>query len=1267
LGLPVLTGLSGKRKTFCIILIFFIFTSTIVIPTSGASESGLIRSTESNDDVHRKSRAPNEDTEPNSDFASSSIVQYDASGTTHIFDSNVGGTGDTSDYWRLDCDRGNPTGSGSTNPDKIRIILSFNETNQGSNGVYMNIYDAEYHRLGQSVVARELEPVIMLLIAQVNSYFYIQIQSNPPTDNFNYIMTIINETLPINGEFHDDEQFINATPLNLTKGGTLNGLPQYLDKSYDFADFYKFDAVKNQKIDINLQPSRNAQDDFDMFLFKTPTAGAWITSSQKIQQNERIMYYSPENSTYYLRVAVKNICDPNLENSGHYKLTFSGNLPPKWNESFPVQYTMDEDGPDLIIPIPNAYYEENLGDDIFIEVFDPNKGIDGAWLNTYDFSSISLQNITINSQADPVTNLRIKAKPNKFGTDIIKVRATDNLKENYTYRNLKIVIKPKNDAPILNGTNNWKINSALTPSNNGDKITGQEGSLFECWVTAYEPYDPFDSITFSDNSDIFDIDPKTGKISFMATYNYTGEHTIKITATDNGTPQLNTTRDFLFVVESSDNFPEVELLTPIDNRIVTTLNPQFKWQQVNEDFDETSIKYEFFLSTNENLVKTGHSTALKAKLTDTTILTLNESLEDDSTYYWTVVPNDGLHLGECRSGVFTFQTDTKIERPSVELESPLNEQLLNTDSVTLSWDLLYVGNDKISYDLYFGVSLEELTDPLREPLATITQKSYEIKNLYFERTYFWKVRPHTDKVMGDDSEILSFYLTKNIPNINLLTPVDNSIVLPQNSITLTWEINYTQPGKINCVLFWGTTPTFDDVKGFNLGNNKSYTLKNLKMDTYYWKVIPYLDTQLGFESEIWSFSIQNVLVPEVVLLEPINTTLYASGDTILVTLSWRVEYDGGFDPNDIWYEVFLDNSTSIMGGMKKENLGYYFQSIYMLILPFEENKTYYWYVIPHLHTDYSTITGICRQGVVQFKFGEPEKFYGIDVEITTEEISISSGTQKIVHVIIKNLGNQPATVIISAESDHPEDIISKVAVTKIVILPGEEKNITLSILVLENVGHRNSNVTVKAVVEESTVVSDLDTISLNINPDQDDKTSENGDGEGAFSLNTALGYAFIFIIILIFSIISLFLYSKIKRHRLLENQRREAIFNHIKTNPGDHFRSIMNELNLEVGTLSYHVNKLESEGLIKSRQDGMYRRFYTIDARIDGKLILSELQERILNFIKTNPGISGSNIANEFGMDRKIITYHVGVLQKIGFVYTEPSGREVLCYSTSGV
>jgi predicted transcriptional regulator len=135
----------------------------------------------------------------------------------------------------------------------------------------------------------------------------------------------------------------------------------------------------------------------------------------------------------------------------------------------------------------------------------------------------------------------------------------------------------------------------------------------------------------------------------------------------------------------------------------------------------------------------------------------------------------------------------------------------------------------------------------------------------------------------------------------------------------------------------------------------------------------------------------------------------------------------------------------------------------------------------------------------------------------------------------------------------------------------------------------------------------------------------------------------------------------------LQHERRVKIFDYVNENPGEHFRAIQKALDLEVGVLAHHINKLEREEFIKSRQDGQYRRFYPMDAKIDVKLILSQLQERILKFVKTNPGQSGAAIANNLGVDPKLVNYHVKVLQKAGFIYVEEKGRESLCYSAAGV
>jgi DNA-binding MarR family transcriptional regulator len=582
----------------------------------------------------------------------------------------------------------------------------------------------------------------------------------------------------------------------------------------------------------------------------------------------------------------------------------------------------------------------------------------------------------------------------------------------------------------------------------------------------------------------------------------------------------------------------------------------------------------------------------------------------------------------------------------------------------LNWDVQYPGRETLFAEVYFGTTYEDVNNNNATPFAIISKNSYEIKNLYFERTYYWKVRPYTSKVVGNHSEIFSFFVTKKVPSINLNSPSNNTIVLPRDNLTLRWEIVYSQPSKITCYLYWGTSPTFSGITGIKVGNNNSHFISGMKETTYYWKVVPYLDLLLGQTSETWSFTMKKVEVPKAVVKEPNNTTLFSSGESdesILVTFSWQFEYEGTYDPADVWYEVFLDNSTDDPEKMTRVSGDNYKQTFYTTILPFEENMTYFWYVVPHLDTDEGSITGVCQSGVVYFSIGPPDRIYLLDIELLIMDLQVEAGTQKIIGIIVKNLGNQKTTVDLTSLVEGTDLVIATPDVKILTLNAGEFQEISLNVLALQNAEPGKYNVTIIAMARESTVVYDLDMLNVTVPEDANGDGIESDDSFFDMGILTS-----IIVIAMILLLISAFMYTTIKRHRLLENQRREAIYNYIKENPGDHFRSIMNELSLEVGTLSYHMNKLESEGYIKSRQDGMYRRFYTIDAKIDGRLILSELQERILNFIKSNPGIAGSNIANQFGMDRKIIRYHVGVLEKIGIIYTEKSGREVLCFSTSG-
>ncbi|MCK5561421.1 MAG: winged helix-turn-helix transcriptional regulator, partial [Thermoplasmata archaeon] len=145
--------------------------------------------------------------------------------------------------------------------------------------------------------------------------------------------------------------------------------------------------------------------------------------------------------------------------------------------------------------------------------------------------------------------------------------------------------------------------------------------------------------------------------------------------------------------------------------------------------------------------------------------------------------------------------------------------------------------------------------------------------------------------------------------------------------------------------------------------------------------------------------------------------------------------------------------------------------------------------------------------------------------------------------------------------------------------------------------------------------------------------------------------------------ISLIMYSNINRRNLLKNAIRKVIFEFIKENPGKHYRAILNDLDLPMGVLSYHLDRLEKGQYIKSIQDGGFRRYYIKGSDTENQFYISNIQELILTVIKENLGISQSRIAELMGVSKKVINYHVNILDKGGLITVEKHGRESACYT----
>lgn len=70
------------------------------------------------------------------------------------------------------------------------------------------------------------------------------------------------------------------------------------------------------------------------------------------------------------------------------------------------------------------------------------------------------------------------------------------------------------------------------------------------------------------------------------------------------------------------------------------------------------------------------------------------------------------------------------------------------------------------------------------------------------------------------------------------------------------------------------------------------------------------------------------------------------------------------------------------------------------------------------------------------------------------------------------------------------------------------------------------------------------------------------------------------------------LYTRVRREDIVGQHTRGIILAFLDTNPGEHFGAIKRALALTNGNAMYHLRFLEKEGLVKTRFDGMLKRYY---------------------------------------------------------------------------
>ena len=169
-------------------------------------------------------------------------------------------------------------------------------------------------------------------------------------------------------------------------------------------------------------------------------------------------------------------------------------------------------------------------------------------------------------------------------------------------------------------------------------------------------------------------------------------------------------------------------------------------------------------------------------------------------------------------------------------------------------------------------------------------------------------------------------------------------------------------------------------------------------------------------------------------------------------------------------------------------------------------------------------------------------------------------------------------------------------------------------------------------------------------------------GFAAFLGGTELG-------LLLLGPIFIFLYSRIRQDQILDNYTRGQIHGYIIANPGEHYSSIKSALELNNGTLAYHLQRLESEQVIKSAMDGTHRRYYPAGMKVPEpeEGALTEVQKLIVAKVTETPGISQRDIGSLMKLSPATVNYHIERLVSKGVIRRERAGMRYRIFANEAV
>lgn len=132
---------------------------------------------------------------------------------------------------------------------------------------------------------------------------------------------------------------------------------------------------------------------------------------------------------------------------------------------------------------------------------------------------------------------------------------------------------------------------------------------------------------------------------------------------------------------------------------------------------------------------------------------------------------------------------------------------------------------------------------------------------------------------------------------------------------------------------------------------------------------------------------------------------------------------------------------------------------------------------------------------------------------------------------------------------------------------------------------------------------------------------------------------------------------------ILSLASRKRIYDHVETHSGCHLREIGRKCEVPLGTALYHLDRLETEGLLHVRRDGRYKRYFLSSGlgRRDKDFLSAfrhSVPRRIAHTLLSTPAMTQRELCAAIGVSRSTLSFHVNSLITRGILRREPARPE---------